>query len=71
MNSKEPNYKDYDGNNAAWIIVFNPDNEKTYLSTSVSFQEYTGVLVFGDQILNNDLVTAYKDQMKERYGEAE
>jgi hypothetical protein len=48
MNPDEPSYNDFDGKNTSFIIIFNPEKpEDFYVSTTVGFKEYTGVLIFG------------------------
>lgn len=50
-NANEPEAGEFGGDNSIWYIIFSPNNDKVYISTSVGFANYTSVLIFGN--INN------------------
>lgn len=67
MSSEEPNYKEYTGINSQWFVVFNPNSKKMHIASGVGFQEHTGMLFFGDNLMNKERWDSFDIQVQQRY----
>lgn len=50
----------YDGTNISWMVIFSPEDERAYIQTGVSLDQYQGFLTFGEKVLIKEYWNATK-----------
>jgi hypothetical protein len=58
LNPEDAEY--YDGTNISWMVIFSPEDQRAYIQTGVSLDQYHGFLAFGKWFMNKE----YWDAMR-------